>query len=433
MTTARVGLYTLGCKVSQYETEAIAESFEQRGFTVVDFSGEAEVFVINTCTVTAEADRKSRQIIRRAKKRNPDAVVIVCGCYSQRSPDEVAKIPDVDAVIGSSGKMRIVDIAERLLKKRERTIEVTDVDCEPFERMRITRGPRTRVYVKIEDGCECRCSYCAIPSARGRVRSKLPSEVIDEVEALSKSGVREIVLTGIETGSYGRDLDEEYTLADLLVELDSRHSCEQIRLGSLAPELVGDKFLDRVRGVGILAPHFHLSMQSGSSSVLRGMKRRYTRETALANIKKIKEVFPRATFTTDIMVGFPGETEEDFLQSVSLVREVGFLDVHVFAYSRRKDTPAADYPDQIPESIKRERSESLIAVAREVRERTLERIVLEEEYLPVIFEERDGEYMRGHSDTFVPIAVRCDTDLRGERRKVRPVSRNSDFIVGELI
>ena len=433
MNNFTVGLYTLGCKVSQYETEAIAESFEARGFTVGAFDGVNDVYVINTCTVTAEADRKSRQMIRRAKKRNPDSVVIVCGCYSQRSPDEVEAIPDVDAVIGSSGKLSIVGIAEELLKERRRIVSVTDVDSEPFECMRITKGPRTRVYVKIEDGCECRCTYCAIPSARGRVRSKPRRDVIEEVEALAESGVREIVLTGIETGSYGRDFSESYSLADLIAELDSRGSCERIRLGSLAPELIGEEFLKKVRDVKILAPHFHLSMQSGSSSVLRAMKRRYSREMALENIALIRKAFPRATFTTDVMVGFPGETEEDFLESVSLIREVGFLDAHVFAYSRRKDTPAASYPCQIPENVKRERSERLIEAVREVRRGVLDAIVSAGEPMPVIFEECVSGLWRGHSDTFVPVEVCFDGELHGECRIVQPVSRNSDIIVGKIV
>lgn len=433
MIEKRVGLYTLGCKVSQYETEAIAERFESYGYKVCDFSDTNDVYVINTCTVTAEADRKSRQMIRRAKKQNPDSVVIVCGCYSQRSPEEVALIPDVDAVIGSGGKLSVPDIAEELLVKRERIINVTDIDKEPFERMAITKGPRTRVYVKIEDGCECRCTYCAIPSARGAVRSKAREDVIAEVESLSASGVREVVLTGIETGSYGKDFSDVYTLADLIVELDERRSCERIRLGSLAPELVGESFVQKIAGAKILVPHFHISMQSGSSSVLRAMKRRYSRQMLLDNIARIKRAIPRATFTTDIMVGFPGESEQDFLESVSALREIGFLDAHVFAYSRRKNTPADLYPDQIPESVKRDRSERLIAAAKEVRLGVVDGILSSGEPMPVIFEEREGNILRGHSDTFVTVEVECDEDLRTEARTVLPVSRKGDIIIGKII
>lgn len=429
----RVGFYTLGCKVSQYETEAIAESFEAKGYEICDFSLPCDVYVINTCTVTAEADRKSRQIIRRAKRANPNSIVLVCGCYSQRSADEVAALNEVDAVIGSAGKMNLPDIAEKLLTKRQKLISVTDIDTEPFEDMKISRGPRTRVYVKIEDGCECRCTYCAIPSARGQVRSKPAQDVIDEVEALSKSGVREIVLTGIETGSYGQDFDIDYRLSDLLVTLNERKSAEQIRLGSLAPELIGKNFVEKVKDLSILAPHFHLSIQSGSDSVLRAMKRRYNRAMALENIARIRNSIKHATFTTDIMVGFPGETDEDFNNTLSFVREARFLDAHVFAYSKRKDTPAEKFPNQVPENIKRKRSEELIRTVKEVRREVLSDIVSRGETLTVIFEEqRDGMWY-GHSSTFAEVIVKSDTNLHGIMKEVVPTELCGDLITGKLI
>ncbi len=431
----RVGFYTLGCKVSQYETEAISESFENAGYKILDFSQVCDVYIINTCTVTAEADRKSRQIIRRAKKKNPYSKILVCGCYSQRSPEEVANIPGVDAVIGSSGKMELLSIAQRLLSgEEEQYICVSDVNKEPFERMSITKGPRTRVYVKIEDGCESKCTYCAISSARGKVRSKPRADVIEEVELLSKSGVPEIVLTGIETGSYGADFDENYRLADLLCELDSRGSAERIRLGSLAPELIGKNFIEKVKDLKILAPHFHLSIQSGSDSVLRSMKRRYNRNGALETIKNIRQNIKDATFTTDIMVGFPGESDADFLDTVSFVKEAKFLDAHVFAYSKRKNTPAEKFDCQIPENIKKERSETLIKLIKEVRHEVLLDIVNSKNELPCIFEEKRGEYWYGHSHNFAEILVKSDEQLHGILKNVIPVSLDSnDFIIGNII
>ena len=428
-----VGLYTLGCKVSQYETEAIAEEFERRGYAISDFSEANDVYVINTCTVTAEADRKSRQMIRRAKKKNPFAKVIVCGCYSQRSPDEVLDIDGVDAVIGSYGKMKVPEIAERLFAGESKILEVSDVDKEPFEDMKITRGPRTRVYVKIEDGCESRCTYCAIPSARGRVRSKPREDVINEIEALSKSGVREIVLTGIETGSYGVDFGTGYRLKDLIRELDERKSADLIRLGSLAPELIGADFVNTVKGLDILAPHFHLSIQSGSDNVLRGMKRRYSRAMALENIKRIRDAIPGATFTTDVMVGFPGESEADFLDTVSFIREVRFLDAHVFAYSRRKNTPAESYPNQVSESIKRERSEKLIAIVKEVRESVLNELLGCGTPLPTIFEEKRDEGWYGHAANFAEVIVESDEDLHGIQKLVLPTSLKNGIIFGKIV
>ena len=432
-----VGLHTLGCKVSQYETEAIAEGFEKRGFKVCAFEEKNDVYVINTCTVTAESDRKSRQMVRRAIKKNPNAVVAVVGCYSQRTPGELVAIPGVDIVLGTDDKMSVIDIAEKMLKSdsREQVVSTSDVTKSSFENMRIERAPRTRAYIKIEDGCESKCTYCAIADARGRVRSKPREDVIAEVEALYRSGVREIVLTGIETGSYGKDFSEEYDLADLISELDSRGSCERIRLGSLAPELIGKKFVDRVRDVKILAPHFHLSLQSGSDAVLRRMKRRYNSAKALENIRLLREAFPTAEFTTDLMVGFPGETEEDFLKTVELVRRAELLDAHVFAYSRRTGTEAAEYPDQIPEEIKRERSERLISIKNEVREAVLERIVNAGKELSAIVETRlsDGSYT-AHTDTFVEVIVEpteC-TDLRGEMVKIIPVSHKNGKIFARL-
>ena len=429
-----VGLYTLGCKVSQYETEAIGEAFEARGFTVMPFDSVCDAYVINTCTVTAESDRKSRQIIRRAIKKNPSAVVAVVGCYSQRSPDELLLIDGVDIVLGTDKKLDVVDRVEFLLDNPSEKpyLSIKDLDKAYFEPMTITKAPRTRAYVKIEDGCESKCTYCAISSARGRVRSKLPEEVIREVEGLYKSGTREIVLTGIETGSYGKDFDFDYTLADLIVELDRRGSCERIRLGSLAPELIGKSFVDKVKDVKILAPHFHLSIQSGSDNVLRAMKRRYSRAMALANISYIREKIPSACFTTDLMVGFPGESEEDFLDTVSFVREVRFIDAHVFVYSRRKGTPAATYPNQIDESEKRLRSSRLIEVKNEVRESVLDGIVKLGEPLSVVLETSNGEYYSAHSDSFVEIKVKAREGMQGEIVEVVPLSHKDGIILAKL-
>ena len=435
--TYTVGLYTLGCKVSQYETEAIREGFVDRGFESRPFDERCDVYVINTCTFTRESDRKSRQIIRRAIKKNPDAIVAVVGCYTQRTPDEVAAIEGVDIVLGTDKKMSVIDLAIDMLEgSGGKTVSVTDVNTADFEPMTIRTAERTRAYLKIEDGCESRCTYCAISDARGRVRSKPKDDVIKEVESLAASGIREIVLTGIETGSYGRDFDYEYDLGDLIAELDKRGSCERIRLGSLAPELVGERFVDKIKNVKILAPHFHISMQSGSDKVLRAMKRRYTAERAIENIERLHAAFPGANFTTDLMVGFPGESEEDFLLTVDFVRRVRLLDAHVFAYSPRTGTPAATYPEQIPEDIKHERSERLIGAKNEVRDALLSDIILLGEPLDVIVETKnaDGTYT-AHSDSYVEVNFRAPAckNLQGERVMVAPVSHKCGVVFGEII
>ncbi len=433
----KVGLYTLGCKVSLYETEAIGEAFEAAGFTVCPFDEVCDVYVINTCTVTAESDAKSRKYIRRATRKNPHAVVIVVGCYSQRSPDEVARIEGVSAVIGTADKMKAVEVAERLLNAEFRMqnaeFRVIDLAGAEFEPMCVKSAPRTRAYVKIEDGCECKCTYCAISAARGPVRSKNPDEVISEVEGLYKNGTLEIVLTGIETGSYGADFNEKYDLADLICQLDARHSCERIRLGSMAPELLTAKFIDRIADTKIMVPHFHISMQSGADNVLRGMKRRYNRAMALKNIAHIREKMPDTMLTADLMVGFPGESEEDFLDTLAFVREARLLDAHVFAYSKREGTPAATYENQVPEQVKKERSARLIAECARVRDRVLGAVVESGKPLSVIMETRKGSSLHGHSDSYIEVCAESKEDKRGELVKVKPVYHKNGIIYGEII
>lgn len=440
-----VGIYTLGCKVSQYESEAVAEAFSRRGCRVAPFNEKNDIFVINTCTVTAESDRKSRQFIRRAIKQNPDAVVAVLGCYSQRSPDEILEIDGVDIVIGTGDKLTVVDKALEILEKRAKGIEnavpyshITDVNLADFEPMRIERAPRTRAYVKIEDGCECRCTYCAIADARGRVRSKARADVLSEVKALFESGIGEVVLTGIETGSYGRDFSEKYTLADLIVELDSLCPGGRIRLGSLSPELIGEEFVEKVRSTKNLLPHFHLSIQSGSNEVLRKMKRRYSRERALENIERLRAAFPGANFTTDLMVGFPGESEADFLDTCDFVSRAKFLDAHVFAYSKRARTPAASFDGQIAEAVKRERSARLIAHKNGVRDSVLDETVKAGKPLLAIAESLDKDlHIAMHSESFVEIKLlqksnKCDfASLMGRWISVIPVSHKDGILYCE--
>lgn len=430
----KVGIYTLGCKVSLYESEAIGEAFEKRGFELASFNDVCDVYVINTCTVTAESDAKSRKYIRRAIRKNPDAVVIAIGCYTQRAPDEVAKIEGVSAVIGTADKLRCVEIAESLISNSKSKIPnlVTSLDGASFEPMCVERAPRTRAYVKIEDGCECKCTYCAISGARGPVRSKCPEDVIREVEGLYKNGTREIVLTGIETGSYGADFEEKYDLADLLTELDNRQSCDRIRLGSMAPELLSKAFVERVAKLKILTPHFHVSMQSGSSAVLRAMKRRYNRDMALDNIRRIKEMIPDVHFTADLMVGFPGESEEDFLDTMCFVSEAGLLDAHVFAYSKREGTLAADYNGQIPEEIKHERSARLISECARVRDEVLGNVVAQGKPLRVIFETKKGGLYYGHSDSYIEVYAEGKAEC-GELSFVQPDRHENGAIYGKII
>jgi threonylcarbamoyladenosine tRNA methylthiotransferase MtaB len=299
--------------------------------------------------------------------------------------------------------------------------------------MCVKSAPRTRAYVKIEDGCECRCTYCAISAARGPVRSKKPDDVISEVEGLYKKGTLEIVLTGIETGSYGADFEEKYDLADLICKLDERHSCERIRLGSMAPELLTPQFIDKIADTKIMVPHFHISMQSGADNTLRGMKRRYNRDMALKNISHIRGRMPDVMLTADLMVGFPGESEEDFLDTLRFVREARLLDAHVFAYSKREGTPAATYENQISEQVKKERSARLMEEVRAVRDENLQSVIDLGKPLSVILETRKGSCYHGHSDSYIEVSAESKKDKRGELVLIHPIRHENGIIYGEII
>lgn len=429
-----VGLYTLGCKVAQYETEAIAEDFCRRGFLVRDFSEPCDVYVINTCTVTAESDRKCRQFIRRATKKNPLAIVMVCGCYAQTSAEEILRISGVSYVCGTGGKMKLAEAALALLSSRERepVSAVTDVWTESFEPMTVKHAPRTRAYVKIEDGCSCRCTYCAIPLARGAVRSKSPADVLSEVAALAEGGSREVVLTGIETAAYGEDLGN-VRLIDLLEMLDEGEDTPRLRLGSLSPELIKPDFISRFALLKNAVPHMHLSMQSGSDNVLRGMRRRYNASMALASLRALREAVPDIQFTTDLMVGFPGETDADFEETLAFCREARFLDVHVFAYSRRPGTVASDMDGQVPEEVKHERSARLIAEKNKIRDEILAWIVAEGKPLSVLFETKGKDGWHGHTDSFVEVCASSDDELSGLLCEVMPERAEDGIVYGRII
>lgn len=409
-------VYTLGCKVSQYESEAILEEAVRRGFTPV--TEGADIAVINTCTVTAEGDRKCRQLIRRLVRQSPETKIMVCGCYSQVSPESVAAIDGVAYVCGTQNKLRTVERALELLDgKAIPKIEVAPLAGADFESMRILHAPRTRAYIKIEDGCDNRCAYCKIPDARGHVRSKKIADVVAEARALTDAGVREVVLTGIETASFGADTGE--SLCDLLDAVNGIDGIERIRLGSLEPTLMRPAFLDRIAKVGKLTPHFHLSMQSGSSRTLAAMRRKYNAETALRNIENTRAALPDVQFTTDFIVGFPGETDEDFAETMEFARRVGFLATHVFKYSKRAGTPAAKMPDQIPEEVKHARSQALIALSAESTAHCLAEILAAHPTETVLFEQKIGGLWSGHTAAFAEVRAASDADLHGELRKVR--------------
>lgn len=359
--------------------------------------------------------------------------MLVCGCYAQTSPKDVLKIEGVAYVCGTGGKMKLAEAALELLRESEKepVCAVTNVFLEPFERMTVEHAPRTRAYVKIEDGCSCRCTYCAIPLARGSVRSKAPADVLTEVARLAAGGSREVVLTGIETAAYGEDLGNTH-LIDLLEMLDKREDTPRIRLGSLSPELVRPDFITRFAKLHTAVPHLHLSMQSGSDNVLRGMRRRYNTAMALASLRALREAIPNVQFTTDLMVGFPGESDADFEETLAFCREARFLDVHVFAYSRRPGTVAADMDGQVPESVKRERSARLIAEKNKIREEILSSVVTEGKPLSVLFETKGKDGWLGHTDSFIEVCVPSEENLSGEIAEVVPIATENGILYGQL-
>ena len=430
-----LGIYTLGCKVNQYESEAIAEAAENAGFTICDPSERCDVYIINTCTVTGESDRKSRQFIRRAISENASATVIVTGCLTQVSADSVASIEGVDYICGCRDKLRTVDAALSLVGREKLPhpiIEVDDLTGAGFENMSIKSFPRTRAYIKIEDGCESNCTYCIIPRARGSIRSKPAKDVLCEVARLKESGCREVVLTGIETAAYGREFGDGYRLAELLSDVDEIAGADmRIRLGSLDPSLFRKDFVTKIAHLGSIAPHFHLSMQSGSSSVLARMKRRYNADMALEGIELLKTAIPDVQLTCDIIVGFPGETEDEFSDTLDFMKKVGFLDAHIFSYSRREGTPAASMEGQVPPDIKHERSARLISAQREITYGILDGMI--GKTLPVLFEARNGELFTGHTASFVEVGVKCSEDLHATLADVRITGRQGGICLGELV
>ena len=429
------GIYTLGCKVNQYESQAIVEELCRNGFEIFPPTSICDVYIINTCTVTAESDRKARQFIRRAISKNPSAYIIVTGCMAQTSPDSAAAIEGVDAVIGNTDKLQAALVAKELVssgkKRRPALVSVSDIDKAGFEKMSISAFERTRAYVKIEDGCESRCTYCIIPSARGRIRSKPMQDVINEVTELTRGGCREVVLTGIETASYGKDL-EDGDLATLLEQIDLIPNIGRVRLGSLDPSLIKPDFVRRIAALKSLAPHFHLSLQSGSSRVLALMKRKYNAEQAMRAIELLREHIPNVKFTTDIIVGFPTETEADFMETVEFVTKAGFLTAHVFPYSKRAGTPAAVMSGQISKEEKSRRLHLLSELEAQLRRELLERELQKRQTAEVLFETWKDGIATGHTADFLEVSVFSDKPLHACTADVKLSVTDGNILFGTL-
>ena len=425
----RAAIYTLGCRVNQYESQAVADELCSLGFDVRDFDDVCDVYIINTCAVTGESERKSRQIIRRAHAQNPSARVIVMGCYSQLHAEAAAKIPGVSYVCGNRNKLGAADAAYRLVRGDHPLGEILDVERAPLEKMTISRSDRTRAYVKIEDGCDNNCTYCIIKRARGAVVSRSVSDICAEVGALADAGYREVVLTGIEVASFGKDTGE--SLADLIHSVAQNEKIKRIRLASLEPTVLKREFVDALAAEPKFMPSFHLSLQSGSSRVLALMRRKYNAAQVVSAVRYIKQKLPVATFTADIIVGFPQESEDDFIQTCNIAREIGFLHMHIFPFSAREGTVAASMDGQIPENIKRERAARLKEIGQRISA-SVYGSSLDGRARDVLFETPHGAYQVGHTPEMLEIYVRSQRGLQGEILAAVPTSYRGGKLYGEL-
>ncbi|MCR5279265.1 MAG: tRNA (N(6)-L-threonylcarbamoyladenosine(37)-C(2))-methylthiotransferase MtaB [Lachnospiraceae bacterium] len=445
-----VAFHNLGCKVNAYETDIMLQKFVENGFCVVPFTQKADIYVINTCTVTSIADHKSRQMLHRAKEKNPEAVVIAVGCYVQTDTERVINDPAVDIAIGNNRKSEVVEILKEYLNDREggkaggkapestALSDVIDINkpCE-YEDMSLTEtADRTRAYIKIQDGCNQFCSYCLIPYARGRVRSRDMDDIISEIKTISAKGYEEVVLTGIHVSSYGitdpNDLSQN-KLSELLCRIQEIDSVKRIRLSSLEPRVVTDSFAKTIGGLDKLCPHFHLSLQSGCDATLKRMNRHYTSAEFAEGVERLRAAFTDPAITTDIIVGFPGETAEEFEDSFSFAERIGFYEMHIFKYSKRKGTVAATLPNQVRDEDKSLRSDRMIELGNRLsadfRKRYLGKV------RPVLFEEekklKGGRYVIGHTPEYIKVAVPAEND-KSIRNQILPVELGG-FITDDIM
>ena len=451
----RVAVHTLGCKVNGYELDVMVQELVRSGYELVPFEEEADIYVINTCTVTNIADRKSRQMLHRARHRNPNAVVVAVGCYVETDEKKIEEDPAIDLAIGNGRKSRIAEILQQYLEKaecperggeaeavhgmrqadddgacgkapRRKTLggaTLANLTQNPeYESMRLTTPGHTRAYIKIQDGCNQFCSYCIIPYARGRIRARKEEEIIEEIRSLAEKGVREVVLTGIHVSSYGKDRGEEpgTALLRLMRRIQMLRGIRRIRLSSMEPRIMTDEFVRGMAGLSKICPHFHLSLQSGCDATLKRMNRHYTTQEYYESVQRLRSAFDRPAITTDVIVGFPGETPEEFEETAAFLRKVQFYEIHVFRYSVRHGTAAASFPDQVPEEIKSRRSDVLLemtaAQAQDYRRSFIgeeEELLLEE---PAVLE--GTEYMTGHTMRYVQGYIKCSDPAGSMKRAV---------------
>lgn len=416
-----VAFCTLGCKVNQYETNAMIEQFIKKSYTIKEFNEKADIYIINTCTVTNMADRKSRQMLRRAKELNPNSIIVACGCYAQVAKEELEKIPEIDLIYGTNEKNKIADLVDSLgtshfalsiplasKTENDNNIKETKVTDVMYQKEFLDFGvtdytEKTRAVIKVQDGCDRFCSYCIIPYARGHIRSRKIQNVVEEIKTIAQKGIKEVVITGIHVASYGRDIKEKIGLIDLLEEINKIDGIKRIRLGSLEPTLITEEFLERLTKLEKICDHFHLSLQSGCDETLKRMNRRYTTEEFKKCTELLRKAYPNVALTTDIIVGFPGETDEEFNKTYEFLKEINFYQMHIFKYSPRKGTKAAVMPNQIDGNIKEQRSAKLIELSHNNEIKYNEEEIGKE--LEVLWEEKEGEYIKGHTTNYKVVKI----------------------------
>ena len=411
-----VSFYTLGCKVNQYETNAMEQQFIKNNYEIVENTQKADIYVINTCTVTNMAERKSRQMLRRVKEINPSAVLVVCGCYAQVAKNELEQIPEIDIILGINEKNEIVQIVENYMEKmaeqdkKSQEAEIDDVSKQKefLDFGDVTYTEKNRAVVKVQDGCNMFCSYCIIPYARGRIRSRKIESVVSEIEKIAKEGIKEVVITGIHVASYGKDFDNENTskkirLIDLLEAINKIDGIDRIRLSSLEPTIVDEEFATRLSKLDKICDHFHLSLQSGCDETLKRMNRKYTTQIYKDAVATLRKYYPEASFTTDVIVGFPGETDEEFAKTYEFLKEIDFYRLHVFKYSPRRGTVAEKMPNQIDGNKKEERSNKLIELSNSTENKHNQSYI--GKTVKVLFEEFEDGFFKGHTTNYMMVKV----------------------------
>ncbi len=409
----------------------MTQKFIENGYEVIEHTKKADIYIINTCTVTNMSDRKSRQMLRRMKEQNQNAIVVAVGCYAQVAKEELKKIPEIDLVLGNNEKLKITDYVEDYIEKNENQIEIEDVmhSKEFYDFGDVTFTEKTRAVIKIQDGCDRFCSYCIIPYARGRVRSRKPESIVSEIEKIAKEGIKEVVITGIHIASYGKDFKNDYRLIDLLEELNKINGIERIRLGSIEPLLITEEFVNRLKKLEKVCHHFHLSLQSGCNETLKRMNRRYTIEEFKEIVERLRNTYKDVMLTTDIIVGFPGENKEEFEETYKFLKDIKFYKMHIFKYSPRKGTKAAEMKNQVNGNIKEERSKKLIELSDENEKEYNEKYIGKE--VEILFEEEKEGLYKGHTQNYILAYYKTDKKLENKIVRVKCIGTETEHIIVE--